>query len=427
MRTSTSLVLREFETARIGSTWDPGSMTISRREVAALDQYQRLTGRRMFNIGYRTVKATNWVGVVGVGKHCIEVIPKIDEPDALKARENLLIMIARAGLLPVSQADITKLARADKPLLAAYMELYIDRLGEEWRKGPIRHYVREDDNRTCLKGKLLFPIHLRINVVHRERFFTASDEFTCDNEVSQLLKAALQRCRTQLFSNRLARKARSLLPDFEEVTDVLCTDSIMGRIQVDRRIKRFEPLVNLAKFILGNVSPSPGRTGEAVYSLMFDMNQVFERFIAAEVVTALRGEPYRVRPQVKGRSLLRRNDRRQFALHPDIGVYRDRMNVCLVDTKWKRLDRSRPHDNVSQADMYQMYAYGKEYASPTIILMYPRHSGFPEEVADYQHNEMENAKRILVRTVDVSSPLSNRGVISDLRRTLREMVVQQAE
>jgi len=159
----------------------------------------------------------------------------------------------------------------------------------------------------------------------------------------------------------------------------------------------------------------------------FRANRLFERFIAVEVVTALRGEPYRVRTQVKGRSLLRRNDRRQFALYPDIGVYRDRMNVCLVDTKWKRLDRNRPHDNVSQADMYQMYAYGKEHTSPTVILLYPQHSELPEEVADYQHNETENAKRILVRTVDISSPLSSRRVISDLRKTLREMVVKQEE
>ena len=39
----------------------------------------------------------------------------------------------------------------------------------------------------------------------------------------------------------------------------------------------------------------------------------------------------------------------------------------MIDTKWKRLDMSRPHENVSQSDVYQMYAYGKEYDLPKVI------------------------------------------------------------
>lgn len=418
-----ALVLREYETAYIGPSWDSTTKTVSRKEVALIDLHQRSTGRQLFHLSYRTIKATNWVGVIGIGARCIEVVPKIDEPSELKVRENLLHMIARADLVPLSAADIARLANTNKPLLTAYMELYVDQLTREWRKGQIKRYVLHKENRTCLKGKLLLPIHIRTNIVHLERFFTASHEFNCNNSISQLLKAALRKCREQAFSSRVVQKAKSLMADFEEVSDVDADEHVMKQIQVDRCISRFEPLVNMAKFIIRNISPSPAGPGHPVYSLMFDMNEVFERFIAAEITAALRGESCRVKYPVTGRSLLQSRGRRQFALRPDIGVYRGRSNLCVIDTKWKKLDRNRSHDNVSQADIYQMYAYGKELDSPKVILLYPQHSDLPYAVADYEHIEDAPAKRILVRTVSVSEPFSRRDVKSNLRRTLREMIL----
>lgn len=420
-----ALTLREYEKARIGSVWNAMDKKVSRREVALLDLHQRQTGKKLFDLDYRSIMATNWVGVIGLANRCIEVIPKIDEPNELKARENLLYMIARAGLVPLSAADIAQLANTNKPLLAAYMELYVNHLTREWRKGQIRRYVLHEENRTCLKGKLLLPIHLRTNLLHQERFFTASDEFTCDNAVSQLLKAALRRCEEQGFSSRVVQKAKSLMPDFEEVSDSQPSVQDMKHIQVDRCISRFEPLLNMAKFILKDVSPSPAESGHAVYSLMFDMNDVFERFIAAEMKAAMRGEPVRVKYQVTERSLLKRNGCRQFALRPDIGVFQRKRILCMIDTKWKRLDRNRSHDNVAQSDIYQMYAYGKEYDSPRVILLYPQHGELPSRVADYQHHEGEPAKRIEVRTIDVSEPLSRGDIRRRLQNTLHSMVIER--
>lgn len=41
-------------------------------------------------------------------------------------------------------------------------------------------------------------------------------------------------------------------------------------------------------------------------------------------------------------------------------------------TKWKRLiDNERANYGISQADMYQMYAYSKKYETPEIWLLYP--------------------------------------------------------
>ena len=419
-------MLREYETAHIGKEWNLETKTVSRKEAALIDFHQRSTGRKLFDLSYKSIKATNWVGVLGLQTRCIEVVPKIDEPSDLKTRENLLYMLSRAGLVPLSIADIAWLANRNKPLIVAYMELFVDNLAKEWRKGQIKKYVPKDENRTCLKGKILFPLHLKTNLLHQERFYTTCDEFTSDNPISQLFKFALRKCHEQKLSLRLAQKAKNLISDFDDVSDVEISNDLLTKVKVDRCIIRFEPLLNMAKFIIRDISPSPSDKGDVVYSLMFDMNEVFERFIANEFKAALRGEFCRVNYQVKGKSLLKKLGRQRFALKPDIGIFSKGKYICLVDTKWKQLDINKPHDNVSQADIYQMYAYGKEYDSPKVILLYPQHSDLPCAVAEYEHMGVDPNKRIMVWTVNVSKPLNRQDVKLQLHKTLCEMVLEDS-
>lgn len=75
----------------------------------------------------------------------------------------------------------------------------------------------------------------------------------------------------------------------------------------------------------------------------------------------LNGEPYR-----------------KFALRPDIVITGTGSSDCnrteriILDTKWKRLvnDRGRNY-GISQADMYQMFAYSQKYQTSEIWLLYP--------------------------------------------------------
>ena len=43
----------------------------------------------------------------------------------------------------------------------------------------------------------------------------------------------------------------------------------------------------------------------------------------------------------------------------------------MLDTKWKLLSPQWHNYGISQADMYQMYAYQKEYAANQAVLLYP--------------------------------------------------------
>ena len=98
-------------------------------------------------------------------------------------------------------------------------------------------------------------------------------------------------------------------------------------------------------------------------------------------------EGWEVSSQDKGHYLFMES-RRQFALRPDIVMKRGGRTVIL-DTKWKSLvDNERVNYGISQADMYQMYAYAKKYQASEVWLLYP------------MNEEMRNTEPILFDSGD---------------------------
>ena len=394
--------VREYESIEIVDRMDdfhgPIGEKISRREAAFINEFQRSSGKKVFNIGHRKLTTTNWVGSLAVGNVCIDVVPKIDtdvdESSYKSGMENLLHMVSGAGLVEFNKADISWLAESKKPLVTAFLELYVEHLRKEWIKGPIKRYVSEEQNRFFLKGKIIFNRHLRENAFHRERFFTETDEFTEDNPISQLLKAALVVCSKHRMGSHALSAARTLLGMLENVSCVQDVSGLAENASNDRITFRFKYLINLANSILQRVSPWDAASPVPVYSLMFDMNEVFEKFIAEELRKGLSGSCYSIEIQSSATHLATKrnapgvNDKKVFWLRPDIKVFSTEISVekpcSIIDTKWKLLrvhqdsssKKSRIFNTepVSQTDMYQMYAYAQRYGC-SIILMYPHHSG----------------------------------------------------
>ena len=59
-------------------------------------------------------------------------------------------------------------------LFDLYMEAFLTEVRTLLHHGLVRRYRRAAGNFTALKGRLLFSRHIAENLVHRERFFTAS-------------------------------------------------------------------------------------------------------------------------------------------------------------------------------------------------------------------------------------------------------------
>ena len=395
------LQLREFESASIGAKWNTEQKVVLPSVAAGLERVQAELGIECLKITRRRVTALNYVGVVGFGDRAIEVLPKSDDADNA-TRRRLVEMLSIAGQMPHLDAGTTKLASSVPCLLDVFMQFYIRQLALEWRRGNISDYQKRSENRTCLRGKLLFHEQIRRNRLRPDRFFTRADEFVIDVPASQLLKAGLNACRRFAVTETTRREATALLPEFDGVTLRPFDGAELDAVHVDRRLARFETLLAMAKrFVLGCVPDRPGHISG--YSLLFDMNVVFERYIGA-LLKRVCPVPYRAHLQASGRWLVLRGDKHKFALRPDVAIRRGRQFACLIDTKWKLLDPGKPHEGVRQPDMYQAYAYAKEFDCPCVILLYPRYGPLGPNVASYRlHPCTESSPRIDVCTVNISA------------------------
>ena len=108
---------------------------------------------------------------------------------------------------------------------------------------------------------------------------------------------------------------------------------------------------------------------------------------------------------------------RQFALRPDIVITRDDGSVVILDTKWKNLvDNPRINYGISQADMYQMYAYSKKYNTSEIWLLYPMN----HEMRDHSDISFDSDDGVNVRLffVDVAK-------IEDSMQSLERLLMRK--
>lgn len=81
-------------------------------------------------------------------------------------------------------------------------------------------------------------------------------------------------------------------------------------------------------------------------------------------------------------------------LKPDIFLRHQKRNY-IADTKWKII---KSKDDISQTDLYQLYAYGKKYECSKLYLIYPRISGINQKAMKFRY---ENDMRLNVLYFDL--------------------------
>uniref|UniRef100_UPI003F5897C3 5-methylcytosine restriction system specificity protein McrC n=1 Tax=Vibrio cholerae TaxID=666 RepID=UPI003F5897C3 len=96
------------------------------------------------------------------------------------------------------------------------------------------------------------------------------------------------------------------------------------------------------------------------------MEAVFEAFVAKTLRSQLH-DGFALRTQARAEKLVTHHletghPRDLFTLKPDLMIEKDGSPICVLDTKWKRINpESTNKFDLSQADFYQMFAYGQKY------------------------------------------------------------------
>ena len=111
---------------------------------------------------------------------------------------------------------------------------------------------------------------------------------------------------------------------------------------------------------------------EVALALLFPMETLFESYIATLLKKKLGYTDFSVSAQDKSYHLFDEPGKKCLK-RPEIVVKRKSDGaIFILDTKWKVLADTKANYGISQADMYQMYAYKKKYGAENVTLLYPR-------------------------------------------------------
>ena len=375
-----TLVVREYE--RVTGLHEDDERDLMR---FALAQATDEGGRRpsVFAIRNGNLHAQNYVGIIETRQGTvIEILPKIDlsrdgEEDTRRVFMTMLRSWRRLGRAQLDDASIRSVRRLD--MFEAFVHLFLSSVVLLTRRGLARAYRTREANLPRLRGRILFPRHVRENLVDRSRFYVGYDEFTADRPANRLIHLALRRLTAVVRHPANRQRVHQLRIVFSDIPPSTNIDDDWARHRVDRSMRHYDaamPWVGLFLFGHGLSTFSGPHVSRA---LLFPMEEVFEDFVTAAV--RRHQQRFAVRAQGPSRHLATDGGGGPaFWLKPDIALMERGQVRFILDAKWKRLDPGERNHGVSQADAYQLFAYGRRYGCRRVVLVYPRTAEFREVV-----------------------------------------------
>ena len=369
--------------------------------------------------GVSYLKAGCWVGVIGVGRLRLEILPKIgteeegvaDHPVEVPEAEqiDILDMLTVTGRLPFKLRSVVGGQTLDE-MLEAIIRWYMQDINSAMNLGLIRGYQEIREDIPSVKGRI-DPTRQWFNKCMRKPLVACVyDDFTQDTRLNRILKAALRAAMRQTCDPALRYSIRTTLTALEDISDVGVTSTHARTYALARREQRFSALLGVAGFILENESPDPvnplkddARKSPPTVGMMLNMEKLFEDYAYEMLKTG--GGAVGARFKVEGFDVSAQEHDREakcvirnrkpaealFGLKPDL-LFRDPHSgrVALVaDTKWKRISPpaeatpGAPDEvvkvgtfGIRQADVYQLFAYSEYFAEQEkpsdVVLIYPQ-------------------------------------------------------
>lgn len=363
------------------------------------------------NIGYKrgvgdTVTFKSYVGLVELPSgYQIEILPKISlgqDEDSAKTKHIFLKMLNCLKDFDGKIFSSASLNTDKMNLYEIFIRMYIQETWTLVKRGIKSDYISNEANLNVFKGKLNVSKQVTQNAAHKERFYMVFDEYQVNRPENKLIKSTLLKLLGLSKNADNTRELRQLLYSFELVQESTNYEKDFSKVSLTRGMKEYELLIQWAKIFLLNKSFTTFSGKNSGKALLFPMEQVFEAYIAKQVKALFENQSnglIRVSAQDTGYYLF--DEPRKFRLRPDIVVrdaYDENHKVVIMDTKWKRLNIN-PATNygISQADMYQMYAYSKKYQTPDIWLIYPMN----DDVRDLPAISFEAIEEVLNVSVRV--------------------------
>ncbi len=338
------------------------------------------------------LQVKNYVGVLRTPSGFqLEILPKTgrsdNSPNIVGTRKMLLTMLRCLGPFRHLQTHNAALNAAQMPLLEVFIRQFLDSVNYLIKRGLRSNYIRRQENLSFQKGKLLMSQQLKHNLVLQHRFYVEFDEYLVDRPENRLIHSALKKVIGDSRSNTNQKLGQEFRFVFDSVPCSVDVKQDFQQVRLERGMQYYETPLAWARLILDGLSPLTSHGKNHSMSLLFPMEKVFEAYVAKNIRKHL-GVEYSLIEQASSYSLVRHNGHDWFKLKPDLLIKSGNKNICVLDTKWKLLDSNKKDSKekygLSQADFYQLFAYGQKYLNGegTLVLIYPQTREFPSAITN---------------------------------------------
>ena len=346
----------------------------SSKETDALE-LMGLSARR--GVG-KIITAKNYVGIITMNDGTtIEILPKVhsaieDDDNASKTKKLLIDMLKTLRDSPYKALQTTNVNIEKMNVFEIFIRMFVDEVFYIVKRGIKCSYETIEENATFFRGKMKFSQQIRHNYIHKERSYVEYDAFTVNRPENRLLKATLQYLYRHSSSSKNRNDLKLLLNAFGEVEASTDYKGDFSKYVPDRNTKDYATALLWARVFLMGKSFTSFAGSEVALALLFPMESLFESYIATLLRRNLDVSVFAVSAQDRSYHLFE-EPKAVFQMKPDIVITNKLQDaIFIMDTKWKVLSEEKANYGISQADMYQMYAYQKKYAAQNVTLLYPK-------------------------------------------------------
>lgn len=359
--------------------------------------------------GKRIIKAKNYVGLIETKQRdIIEILPKVYGVDNnYESKKIFLRMLATLKeLTHISFQEAFLESKKNFPILEIFISNFIREAEQIIVKGVKKDYIRTEKNIKFLKGSLVFHKHIIKNLSNKSNFYVNTIIFDENIPQNRLIKSTLAKVlNLTTKSNHKDSIVRLLnLLDAVRVSDNISRDLNSCKNNT-RLFKEYEKVLKWSEVFLLNKGFTNFSGANINQAMLFPMEVVFENFIAHLFKKHASG--YEVKTQHQKHYLIEHHiEKKIFALRPDIYANNltEKHDCVVIDTKWKVINENQTNKyNISQSDLYQLYAYGKKYqegnTEPKLFLIYPANKEFQSKLKPFYYEEHEGKLKLELNAV----------------------------
>lgn len=353
----------------------------------------------LFNKGKkRQIKVKNYVGVIETQERLhLEILPKIHlnkSSDELTETKKIFLKMLRhlknSPFINISTAQLETTKHF--PILEVFIKSYISEVENNLKYGIKHDYLFRSENVSFLKGKLKVADNIKKNYYDKSHFYCEFTDYSPDIPLNRIIKSTLLKLLKISNNYQNIYSINKILSHFEDIQPSKNYKTDLSKVNISNKLfLKFKTIIEWSEVFLINKSFTNFKGDNRNLAILFPMQKIFEDYLG--YLFRKYSQTQVIRLQDKSYFLVEHKKQKRFGLKPDIVIGDENKTRMIIDAKWKLLNNFsvRGNYNISHADMYQLYAYGKKYnihsEKTGLIMIYPSNPNFTSKLDPFIYEE----------------------------------------